>query len=63
MKRIFKNPVTTIIGVIVIAVKLISIRGKISAEEANTIITGLSGLGLMAAADGHTQPDDDKFDN
>lgn len=55
MKRIFKNPVTTILGVIVIAVKLISLRGKISAEEANTIISGLSGLGLMAAADGHKE--------
>ena len=53
MKRIFKNPVTTIIGVIVIAVKLISLRGKISADEANTIISGLSGLGLITAADGY----------
>lgn len=59
MKRIFKNPVTTIIGVIVIAVKLISMRGKISAEEANTIITGLGGLGLIAAADGHKETNND----
>jgi hypothetical protein len=59
MKRIFKNPVTTIIGVIVIAVKLISLRGKISADEANTIISGLSGLGLITAADGHTKKDDE----
>ena len=58
MKRIFKNPVTTIIGVIVIAVKLISLRGKISADEANTIISGLSGLGLITAADG-TKKDDE----
>ena len=53
MKKLFKNPVTTIIGIVVIAVKLISLRGKISAEEANTIITGLSGLGLIAAKDGN----------
>ena len=53
MKKLFKNPVTTIIGMVVIAVKLISLRGKISAEEANTIITGLSGLGLIAAKDGN----------
>jgi hypothetical protein len=52
MKKLFKNPVTTIIGIVVIAVKLISLRGKISPEEANTIITGLSGLGLIAAKDG-----------
>jgi hypothetical protein len=55
MKRILKNPVTTILGVIVIVVKLFSLRGKISPEEANTVITGLSGLGLMAAADGHSK--------
>jgi hypothetical protein len=55
MKRIFKNPVTTIIGIVVIAIKLISLRGKISSEEANTIITGLSGLGLIAAKDGHEE--------
>lgn len=59
MKRIFKNPVTTIIGVIVIAVKLVSLRGKLTAEEANTIISGLSGLGLMAAADGHKETNND----
>lgn len=59
MKRIFKNPITTIIGVIVIAVKLVSLRGKLTAEEANTIITGLSGLGLMAAADGHKETNND----
>jgi hypothetical protein len=53
MKKLFKNPITTIIGIVVIAVKLISLRGKISAEEANTIITGLSGLGLIAAKDGN----------
>lgn len=53
MKKLFKNPVTTIIGIVVIAVKLISLRGKISAEEANTIITGLSGIGLIAAKDGN----------
>lgn len=53
MKKIFRNPVTTIIGIVVIAVKLISLRGKITSEEANTIITGLSGLGLIAAKDGH----------
>ena len=53
MKKLFKNPVTTIIGIVVIAVKLISFQGKISAEEANTIITGLSGLGLIAAKDGN----------
>jgi hypothetical protein len=59
MKRIFKNPVTTILGVIVIAIKLFSMRGKISADEANTIITGLSGLGLIAAADGHKETNND----
>jgi hypothetical protein len=59
MKKLFKNPITTIIGIVVIAVKLISLRGKISAEEANTIITGLSGLGLIAAKDGN-QTDDNK---
>ena len=59
MKRIFKNPITTILGVIVIAVKLVSLRGKITAEEANTIITGLSGLGLMAAADGRKVTNND----
>lgn len=53
MKKIFRNPVTTIIGIVVIAVKLISLRGKITSEEANTIITGLSGLGLIAAKDGN----------
>lgn len=60
MKRIFKNPVTTIIGLVVIAVKLVSMRGKISADEANTIITGLSGLGLIAAKDGHKETKDDE---
>lgn len=59
MKRIFKNPITTILGVIVIAVKLVSLRGKITAEEANTIISGLSGLGLMAAADGRKETNND----
>jgi hypothetical protein len=57
MKKLFKNPITTIIGIVVIAVKLISLRGKISAEEANTIITGLSGLGLIAAKDGNVTDD------
>lgn len=57
MKKLFKNPITTIIGIVVIAVKLISLRGKISPEEANTIITGLSGLGLIAAKDGDVKID------
>jgi hypothetical protein len=57
MKKLFKNPFTTIIGIVVIAVKLISLRGKISPEEANTIITGLSGLGLIAAKDGDVKID------
>ena len=52
MKRIFKNPVTTILGVVVIVIKLFSLRGKLSQEEANTVIAGLSGLGLIAASDG-----------
>jgi len=59
MKKLFKNPITTIIGIVVIAVKLISLRGKISPEEANTIITGLSGLGLIAAKDAN-KTDDNK---
>ena len=58
MKKLFKNPITTILGVVVIVVKLFSLRGKISPEEANTVITGLSGLGLIAAADGHSKDDE-----
>ena len=54
----FKNPITTIIGIVVIAVKLISLRGKLSPEEASTIITGLSGLGLIAAKDGNEKDSD-----
>lgn len=60
MKKLFKNPVTTILGVVVIAIKLFSLRGKISPEEANTVITGLSGLGLIAAADGNNKKDNDE---
>jgi hypothetical protein len=55
MKKIFKNPITTIVGVVVIAIKILSLRGKINADEATTIITGLSGLGLIAAKDGNNK--------
>ncbi len=55
MRKIFKNPITTIVGVVVIAIKILSLRGKINADEATTIITGLSGLGLIAAKDGNNK--------
>jgi hypothetical protein len=57
MKKFFKNPVTTIIGIVIIAVKLFSLRGKITPDEATTIITGLGGLGLIAAKDGEFKND------
>lgn len=48
MKTIFKNWKTTIAGIIIIAVKLFTAKGKIDAETGAAIATG---IGLIVAAD------------
>lgn len=55
MKAILTNWKTTLIGVVVITIKLLAMHGKISMEDATVIG---SGIGLIAAHDGKPADND-----
>jgi hypothetical protein len=48
MKKILKNWKTTLAGLVIIAVKLFTAKGKIDAETGAAIATG---IGLIVASD------------